>query len=60
MAAKPKTIAKRSPIDQSRASIGGIRRWSRLRLFELARVLVRVDHITRFIANPITASCERL
>ena len=30
------------------------------RLFELARVLVRLDHVTGVIVNRITASCERL
>jgi hypothetical protein len=30
------------------------------RLFEIASVLVRFDHIARLIVTRITASCERL
>jgi len=31
-----------------------------LPLFELARVLVRLDHIAHIIANAATVLCERL
>jgi hypothetical protein len=29
-------------------------------LFEIARVLLRLNHVANFILNAITASCERL
>ena len=31
-----------------------------LPLFEITRVLVRLDHVARFMVNAITASCDRL
>jgi hypothetical protein len=39
---------------------GSRKHFDRSPLFEIARVLVRFNHVARFIETRITASCDRL